>query len=155
MKLPTADAIARLVSDLLGKPTTARAVAPTPVPRDGIVSAIVDDEGALRAAVVVDRPLAAYAGAALALVPSGMADDALRSGAIPSALLDNYREVLNVVTNLLNTINPVHVRLGDSYTGPAAPAPKDVATILASPKAKLDLELQIAGYGKGRIRFAV
>ena len=59
----------------------------------------VDAHLGLRALVVADLPLAARAGAAIALMPAGAAEVAVEEGQLSEALYENAQEILNVTAS--------------------------------------------------------
>jgi len=96
------------------------------------------------------RPLltAAFAhlsGAALALVPLETAQSAIDTETDDEDLLENYREILNVVTRAINDQGGAHVRLipGDS------PLPDP----LPATSGGHEYSITIEGYGEGKMFF--
>jgi hypothetical protein len=150
VKLPSAADVAKLVSELVGRGVSARAMPGTRPTKEGIACVLVDDHGTAVAATFSDRAFAAYVGAALALVPRNVAEDALRKGALPANLLENHAEVVNVATALFNGINPVHLRLGGGHVQPGT-LPAALASLLAKPTTRLDMDVTVDGYGTGRL----
>ncbi len=156
MKLPNVGAVEHLLVDLLARPVRCSSVArPGPFP-PGLYSTFVDDKRRVRAIAFSDRTFAAMTGAALALIPRGAAEDAIRKGQIPANLLENHAEIVNVATALVNQLNPHadHVRLGAIHDAPAALAP-ELRSVLTKPSARLDVEADINGYGCGRFSILV
>lgn len=154
MKLPNVGAVEHLLVDLLARPVKCSLVTkPLPLP-PGFYATFRDDTNVIRALAFSDRPFAAFTGAALALIPRGAADDAIRKGVIPPNLLENHSEIVNVASALLNQLNPHthHVRLGSLHDQPTA-LPPEARTMLAKPASRLDLAAEISGYGTGRFSF--
>lgn len=154
MKLPSPVEVATLFGELLGKRVTAKPTPPAKPTDAGYVGRLVDPSGALRGVTFSDKAFAAYTGAALAMIPRGVADDALRKGQVPSNLLENHDEVVNISTVLLNQANQsaLHVKLaGTLMTGPTLPA--DVKGVVAKPTSRADYVLDIDGYGTCRFSF--
>lgn len=148
--LPTAQAIAKLISSLVGKNVTAKpaAAAMRQVPKGGAVGVCVDDAHAVVALIVADVPLAAAAGAALAMIPAAAAQDAVRAGSLPPNIADNFREVANIMCSVLTASGGRGVRLADFAVGSVPPAAE---AVLAGGGARLDLEVEVQGYGKGQL----
>jgi hypothetical protein len=145
--LPTPEAVARLLRDLFGKavaPKKGAAMAPSTKVCAGTY---VDDTGKLVGVCVCDLPLSASIGAALALIPPGAAADAVKTGKLPDEMLDNLREVLNILASLFGG---THVRFRELLP-PSAALSAPVAAVLARPVGRLDIELTVAGYAGGRL----
>ena len=147
--LPTADAITKLISSLVGKNVTVKAgpVLKQP-PRGGVVAVCVDDAKNVVAVIVTDVQLAAATGAALAMIPPAAAQDAARTGSLPPNIADNCHEVANVMCSLLTASGGRGVRLGDFDT---SGVPASAEPVLGGAGARLDLEVEIRGYGKGQL----
>ncbi|GAB4357530.1 MAG: hypothetical protein Kow0073_15550 [Immundisolibacter sp.] len=147
--LPTADAIAKLIASLVGKNVTAKAgPALTQPPPGGAVGVCVDDDKNVAAVIVADVPLAAAAGAALAMIPPAAAQDAVRAGSLPPNIADNFREVANIMCSVLTASGGRGVRLADFSV---AGVPASAAAVLGGAGARLDLEVEVQGYGKGAL----
>ncbi|MDD3650110.1 hypothetical protein [Immundisolibacter sp.] len=148
--LPTAQAIAKLITSLVGKNVTAKpaAAAVERLPKGGVVGVCVDDTTTVVALVVADVPLAAAAGAALAMIPPAAAQDAVRAGSLPPNIADNFREVTNILCSVLTAASGRGVRLADFAVGSVPPAAE---AVLGAGGARLDLEVDVQGYGKGQL----
>ena len=114
-----------------------------------LVGIYVDNRLALKALVLFDLPLAARAGAAIALVPAGGADLSIEDGALTPALLDNSAEILNIVAGMFNTEGAPHLKL-DTYYAPGEALPSDVAQWVLAYVRRLDLTITVKGYGEGK-----
>lgn len=147
--LPTADAVAKLITSLAGKNVTAKiGPAAKQIPKGAAVAVCVDEMPHAVAVILADVPFAAAAGAALAMIPPSAAQDAVRAGGLPPNIADNFREVANIMCSLLTASGGRGVRLAEfSVTGvpPAADA------VLGAAGARLDLEVDVQGYGKGQL----
>lgn len=147
--LPTADAIAKLIASLVGKNITAKSA---PVlkepPSGGVVGVCVDDTSSVAAVIVADVPLAAAAGASLAMIPPAAAQDAVRAGSLPPNIADNFREVANIMCSVLSASGGRGVRLAEFAV---ASVPAAAAPVLGGGGARLDVEVEVQGYGKGRL----
>ncbi|HEY0118143.1 MAG TPA: hypothetical protein VGC04_05125 [Cellulomonas sp.] len=149
--LPVAQEVRELVEGLLGRTVEARPAhlgVDLKQNRENLVGTYVTDGGYVAALVLVDLAAAARLGAALGLAPRSAADDAVKSGLLPVQLGDNVAEVLNVAASLFNADGAPHLRLLSVYGGDV-PAPADVAQWARSFAPRVDLELDISGYGTG------
>lgn len=150
--LATGEELRRYLSDLLGK---AVAVSPDASKRAGLVglAAAYGPEGGEPAVILwVELPAAASLGAALSMVPASAVDAALRTGKLDPTLADNFHEVCNVLTNLLNRpLAPGSkvptVLLQTVETGPQAQALLNRA---GASKIRLDVALNVPGYRAGK-----
>ena len=151
--LPGAKDVRDLLEGMLGREvdvTTGGAMV-NPNADDGAqVGAYVDKLGVLRALVVADLPLAARAGAAIALVPASGAEIAVEEGQLSAALFENAYEILNVMASLFNLPDAPHVKL-DGCWAPGEALPADVAQWVLSYVRRLDLDVNVKGYGPGRL----
>jgi hypothetical protein len=102
----------------------------------------------------MDLGAAAYTGAALALLPPGGAQDAVEEdGELTGMLVEALHEVVNVLASLLNAPGAPHSRLYKLYA-PGEDLPADIQGMLANVN-RLDLGLQVPGYGRGALSFVL
>ncbi len=146
-KLPDPQAIVHTLQDLFGKGIEWKKGAPPPASTKLFVATYVDDKGDVAAVCLCDIALAATSGAALVLIPAGAAADATRRGVLDPEMLDNFREVLNI---LASTFSHMHVRFG-AITAPGEVVAATVKSIISKPSARLDIEVGITGYARGRL----
>ena len=152
MRLPDNKAVKDLFEGLLGRDvdvTEGIPVPPNSTPRP-TTAVYVDDRNKLSAVAVMDFPLTAFSGAALALVPKGGADVAIEEKELPSSLLENAAEILNVLAAPIGEAAGVHQRLHQTF-GPLDFPPSDVAAWSASLGSRTDVVLDIKGYGQGTL----
>jgi hypothetical protein len=110
---------------LLGLGSAASKVTPTKIEPDGshIIGTYADDLGRVSGLVIGDLAFAASSGAALAMMPATAARDAVKDGEPRRDLLENYREVCNVTTSMLNSRDtPPPGPAGRVAVGPSRPA---------------------------------
>jgi hypothetical protein len=150
--LPNPKEVCDLFHDLLGREVTSSAGAPVQITLDdpAVVAVYVDDNLRMYGLVLFDVPLAAFAGAALALVPPGGAEDAAQAKALTPALAENVSEILNIATAMLAAKTAHHLRLHCVYQADE-PVPADVAALASLFGSRVDLTLAVAGYGSGQI----
>ena len=133
--VPIQEAVAEFVQALIGLGTAASKVTPPTLEPDGdrIIATYCDDLGRTAALVTADLAFAASTGAALAMIPAAAAAEAVKEGALPEALLENYREIANMTSSLLNTANTPHLKLVDVWPSDHPDLPEEVWAILAAP----------------------
>ncbi len=149
--LPTFKAVRDTFADLLFRNVDVLPSEPVAVgPRNPIaVGVYVDDAMRLAAVAVADLPLAAYVGASIGLVPKGGAQAAIEDGVLPQSIAENFSEVLNVLSALLN-VEGRQLRLHATYA-PGQLAPGDVMAVVRTLGRRVDLAVTVAGYGTGHL----
>jgi hypothetical protein len=154
--LPVPADVRDLFEGLLGRSST---VAPAPRVqaaglRDTLVSLYVDDALKLAAVVGMDLPLAVNAGAALGLIPVGGAQACIAERNITAVIAENVTEVCNVLSSLLNKEGTPRIRMYQTYL-PGQRPPVDALGLLLAPGRRLDLTVDLAGYGSGKFSLAL
>ncbi|MBO1751297.1 hypothetical protein J4G33_05720 [Actinotalea sp. BY-33] len=155
--LPAALEVRELLEGLLGRDVEGTVGTPVVDPHKdpgAVVGVYVDDLLKLRAIVVMEMPLAAYTGAAIALIPARTAQDSVEAGLISPMLFDNTTEILNVGASLFNHDGCPHLRLYETYA-PRETLPADIDKWVLAYVQRLDMELDVTGYGKGNISVLV
>lgn len=153
--LPDRKVIKDLFEGLLGREVSVSDGKPVDlgIPKP-VVASYIDDGHRLRAVVLMDLPLAARSGAAIALVPKGAADDSVDNQLLAPNLFDNASEICNVMAAGLGDAMEVHLRLSMSYA-PSDPLPPQVFNTANQAGGREDLKLEIAGYGAGGLSMIV
>ncbi|WP_263117830.1 hypothetical protein [Cellulomonas sp. RIT-PI-Y] len=149
--LPAALEVRELWEGLVGRDVSVTTAGPMvdPVLNGGAqVGVYVDRAMQLSALVLFDLPLAARMGAAIALVPQAAAETAVTEEQLPGSLSENSAEILNVMAALFNVGDAPHLKL-DTVYNPREPLPADVARWVLAYVRRLDLEVEVAGYGRG------
>jgi hypothetical protein len=151
--LPVPKAVKDLLEELLGRPVTVGPGDPfraSDLQRKPLVSTYVDDHLTMRAVVGMDLPLAAYAGAALGLVPSGGAQACIEDQELSANVAENVIEVCNILSSLLNQQGQPRLRMHRAHL-PGHDIPTDAAAQLQAVGRRLDLLVEVQGYGNGRM----
>jgi hypothetical protein len=152
--LPTRHAVRNSISDLIGRDVDLSDGVPPPSKSTNIVAVYVTDKLATSALAVCDLECGARIGGALGMVPKIGVDEAIAARELTPTLKDNCYEVLNVLAAVFNVPNAPHVRLYQMY-GPGDVLPGDVAALGALTGTRMDVTLQIAGYGSGSLSIVV
>ena len=153
--LPTADAVARLFGDLLGRRVSAKPCAAKVhvVPGSpGVFGLFGSDR--VEALVYCDIALACYAGAALSLIPMTSVQSSVRIGSMAPGTFENLSEVLNVARSWFDAENVPQAKLLRVVASPCI-LPKDVAPLLQKATDRIELEVDISGYGAGKMMIVV
>jgi hypothetical protein len=156
VQLPDAKAVKDMLSGLVGKPVAVSPGAPvTPTEKDPVsVAVYVSPSMAVNALCVMDLPLSAWTGGALALLPPGGVQDVVEEdGELTAMLTEALHEVVNVLSALFNVPGAPHSKLHQLYA-PGDDLPGDLAGMLAVFN-RLDLAVEVPGYGKGRLSLVV
>jgi hypothetical protein len=148
--MPTGSQLGDCLTDLLGKQVTAT-LETTELgaadPSGLMCGVLVDEEGHVGGACIADNAAAAYAGAALAIIAKPVADAAIGDGVLTTTLTDNFSEVVNILTGIVN--RPIHVHL--RMSGVEAGIPDSVRDLLIKAAGRTTFAIDIADYGTGRI----
>jgi hypothetical protein len=152
MRVPARKRIKDLFEGLLGRDVTVGDAAPVALnarPRP-TAAVYVDDTHQLSSVVLMDFPLTAWVGAALALLPKGGVEDVIEGSGLPRILVENAAELLDVLAAPLAEASGVHQRLYQTF-GPDRLPPSDVVARSAQLGAREDVALGIHGYGSGNL----
>lgn len=120
----------------------------------GVVAQYFDDSDRLGAVAGWDLAAAARVGAAVALVARAGADAAIEDRYVPENLLENLGEVSNVLASVFQIPGNPHLRLDRVYRPPGT-APREAIDLLYALGHRIDLSLDVAGYGGGRLAVAM
>jgi hypothetical protein len=152
--MPIPEVIRDFMGDLLGKAVSVAKrkpvdfVAVDPAADDVFVTGrYLDDTGRLAGACVSDLALATSVGAALAMISPEVAKESVKAGALNESLRENYYEVLNIMSALLNGPSVRHLKLDDVVDG----VPQDVADLIAVASGLKYYDVTIVGYTGGRL----
>ncbi|MFA7323876.1 MAG: hypothetical protein WC005_05920 [Candidatus Nanopelagicales bacterium] len=150
--LPHPKLVRDMLADLLGRDVDIAPGEPVLPTQDTRASVGVYVAGSLTtaAAICADLNLTAFAGASLGLIPPATAEAAIEEGVVPANIWENFAEVLNICASLLNRDDSGHVKLYNSYAPDQLP-PNDISQLLRGFGGRLDLEVSVAGYGKGAL----
>jgi hypothetical protein len=150
--MPSADNFCEVLGDLMGRGVTlARAAtAELGAGQPAALAEYRDDEGALGVVCVADLRLTNALGAALTMVSPALVEDAIAKQTIDQPTIDNFREVVNVMTNLFNTDCTPHLKFRDVHAVPAE-LPVETAQLLAAPKGRRDFDVTVDDYGTGTL----
>ena len=154
--IPVALTIRNLFEDLLGRdvnvsPGDPMSAADLPT---GVFAVYTDTSQQLYAVLGMQLALAANAGAALGLLPAGAAEDSIEEKTLFPNLAENVFELCNVLTSLLNREGAPHVKLYQVIY-PGMDLPNDARAHLLALGKRLDLTVEVARYGKGKLSLSL
>ncbi len=154
--IPAALTVRNLFEDLLGRdvnvsPGDPMTAADLPT---GVFAIYTDTSQQLYAVLGMQLSLAANAGAALGLLPAGAAEDSIEEKTLFPNLAENVFELCNVLTSLLNREGGPHVKMYQVIY-PGMDLPNDVRAHLLALGKRLDLTVEVARYGKGKLSLSL
>lgn len=97
-----------------------------------------------------DFPLAANSGAALSLFPPHIAKACLDNEKIDESIWENTLEVFNVVSRFFHEAHDGMIQLGSSHKD-GSEVPKEIKKFMRRSKRRVDLRVNISGYGSGAL----
>ncbi|MEV1289843.1 hypothetical protein [Micromonospora sp. NPDC049679] len=146
-----------MLEDLLGREVTVSPADPV-VAKDlptTVVALYVDSTSRLSAVLGLELSLAAYAGAALGLLPPGGAQDCIEEKELSPVLAENVTELCNILTGLLNREEGTpRSKLHQVFLNGGA-LPADASAHLLALGRRVDLRVEVARYGGGRFSLAL
>lgn len=151
--IPQQVKVEETIAGLLGREITCRkaprlVIAPSTT---GVLGQLGHEDGAVFLYVYVDIPLACGMGGALSLISKSEVTASIQAGKPSEGLMENIEEVFNVCRTLFRTQEMHNARLVRLDILPAADLPKDIYKKLLKPVDRLDMEIQIDGYGGGKL----
>jgi hypothetical protein len=151
--LPEPDDVREVLNSLLGRDITSSRVPAESIPMDArfVVGLYEREDGKVGGVCVADLTIAVYSGAALSMLPVGVANENVKDGVIEDNLLENFHEVLNVGVMWFTGKGAPRVRLAEVFP-PGSKLPDDVRMVMGAPAERLDVKCEVAGYGDGLIR---
>lgn len=151
--LPEPDDVRSVLHGLLGRDIKVTRETASSIALDAkyVVGLYEREDGKVGGLVVADIEIAAFAGAALSLLPIGVAKESIADGTVEDSLLENFQEVLNVGVQWFTGKGNPRVVLAEVFP-PGVKLPDDVRLVMAAPNDRLDVDAEVAGYGTGRIR---
>jgi hypothetical protein len=153
-ELPNRHSVRNTIQDLIGRDVDLKDGNPPETKSTNVVAVYVTDKLATSALAVIDLECAARLGGSLGMVPRMVVDEAIKARELPTTLEENCYEVLNVLAAVFNLPNLPHVRLYHMYA-PNATLPPDIAALGAMLGSRMDVELNISGYGTGLMSIVV
>jgi len=152
-QLPAPKQVRDLLTDLLGRDVT---VQPTDPPSGAVppTAVFVHDDLSTAGIIGFQLPLAANVAAAVGLIPPGGAEACIEDGELSPLFGENLTEVCNVLTTLFNSGGGPHVKLHTVHRD-GAEVPTDVVSHLQALGNRLDLTVEVAGYGSGVLSLVV
>jgi hypothetical protein len=155
-ELPAPEVVSAALSELLGKPTKATRTTRLPVgPKTpGTVAMYIDEQRKAGAVIFTDLALACAAGGAVSALPQNIVEEGIKSGDVPSNMLESLQEVMAAANAWFERPNVPALKL-DAAKSAVGNCSRGLLTMLHKSKNRLDLTIEITGYPKGRIVICV
>lgn len=147
-KMPPPEAVRDFFGDLLGKGVSADKRAEIDLDSEDHVwfsGVFIEDDGTVGGACISDLALASYGGAALAMIPKPVAEESITKGELAESLAENYHEVANILTALLNGPSVPHLKIRELVPG----IPDDVRDLVLRAAGRRSYDITITDYGTG------
>lgn len=155
LKMASPEAVGKVIGQLVGiQAATRKLAAPPPLDSFRTVSTFLSRENARVLVALTDIAFGASCGAALSMIPAGVANDAVKAQTLDESMLENLREVANVITVAFNNEKGAHIRLQETVQC-KPPLPPPLKTALSKARELLHLEVTVKGYPAGNISFAL
>jgi hypothetical protein len=156
-ELPNPKDVKDLFDDLLGRTVTVSPADPlraADIPNTLVALYVSGSAMTLGAVVGLSFTLTAFAGAAIGLIPAGGAEACIEDKEISKMIGENAIEVCNILGSLLNREGAPHLKMYQTYL-PGNTPPTDAVNHLLSIGRRLDLVVDVAGYGAGKLSMAL
>jgi hypothetical protein len=154
--VPAHERLRDVLTDLMGRAVAVDRVRPVDL-GGGRPAALADyatDVGAIGVVCVADVRLTNALGAALTMVSPSIVEDAIAAMSIDQPTVDNFREVVNVLTTLFNSQDTPHVKFRNVHCLPTQ-LPAETAKLLESARARRDFDVHVEDYGTGTLSVLV
>ena len=160
--VPIQEGVGEFVTALVDRAAAASKVSPTKIDRDAderdiewVVGVYHDQQGNLAALSLADLPFAAATGAALGMIPAAAAAEAVQVGRLSDTLLENYREVANIMASVLNSPSSPHLKSVGAWTTDDDELPDEIWDVLTAARKRREFAVTIDGYGNGRLGIVI
>lgn len=156
--LPTPDGLTSLLKGLIDRPVTVKKAVAAYVPslrQIGLIGIFVRDDDTVGGLCVCDLALSAGMAAVLTLIPAAVAAENVKKGKLDANLLENFREIMNISSQLFIGPGVPHVRFKDVVPMPPPIADKAIATLVTRPPGAAHFDVAIQGYPPGKFSVLV
>lgn len=150
-EVPTKQGVAGLLSLIFGDGMEVSECDPPDASKHHVAT-FIDDDDKLVGLCLCDQQFVAYSGAALSMIPAGVANEMIAGNDITDAMVGNFYEVMNICSKLFMADSGPHLRL-DKTLG-SSEAADSIASLSESATTK-GYSVGIPGYGAGVLAFVV
>jgi hypothetical protein len=149
--LPLREATTAVLRNLLDMPVVVKK-ADKPVKDPQVWGTFVGDDDHLSVLCGVDLPLSAYLACGLSGVPKNVAEEFIKAKKLETSNAETLREVINVISSLLNVGEAPHVRL-QAFVQQGSKEYTELNVRAAQGRARTDQAVEIPRYGNGSLVF--
>jgi len=144
------DGVRRILSGLMGREVVVREVPVSTITGWTIVASYIAADGNPQGVCILDINAATNLGGALSLMAPPMVASATQNKALPTNMIENLQEVLNVMSRLFQSATNERATFQQMYISPAV-APAPIQAIIKKPKRRMELIVGAANYTPGRM----
>jgi hypothetical protein len=148
--LPDGSKTSTLMTSMMRRDVKAVAIKPVPTSELVVAGVYADHQKKIIGACFADKALTIYAGSALSLIPPEAAADAMKEKELDENMVDNFGEVLNVCSRMIKMPGDARLVLVSKDFSPA-PWSQTAQDALAKATQRVDFDVDISRYGKGRL----
>jgi hypothetical protein len=153
--VPSSAQVRELLQTLMSAAVEVAPAAPLlPGRETAVVGVYVTDAEMVGAVVACELPLAAGLGGALGEVPAAEVEQAVAAGGLEGDLVENAAEVLNVLAAAFNGPGAPPLKLGRVHAV-GEELPPQLTPVFQYVMCRVDLQVDVAGYGGGRLSLIV
>jgi hypothetical protein len=151
---PSPEEISELLTNLIGEEVKVTRATTALRPQDVcMMGEYVTEDGEPSAAALLDLRLAVYLGSALAMIPASAAEADIQAHKLTAEVRDNTKEIFNIATSLVSRPGEPHRKLGRVFELSVEPPTGALAALLSVPPFRQDFEVEVPGYGRGRLTY--
>lgn len=148
--LSSAADVAELLGSLTGREVSVGQGPVVSFDEPVVIAVFVDEDGQPVSAILADIDGSASMAAALTLLPAGVVEEAKRRGTLDAALLENWTEIANILTQIVRVPGFQSGTLQDCVHG-ADVATGAVKTFLERARFRAGWRFEVPGYGAGHL----
>lgn len=148
-RMPIPEQVRDFFGDLFGKGVSVERAGELELDEDTpyVTGLFVEDGGDLGGVCIADIPFASYAGAALAMIPKPVAEEAIKAGELSESLNENFYEIANITTALLNGPAVPHLKITELVSG----VPADAKDLVIKAAGRRHYKVTVTDYGSGSL----
>ncbi|MBN2524963.1 MAG: hypothetical protein JXR76_01130 [Deltaproteobacteria bacterium] len=155
MTMPDDEDVAELFSGLVDAEVVVRSgdAKPLKAKRFAVIGEYQNDDGASVLLMAADIALVNFLGSALVMLPKAEAESANKNNTISEEIQESFQEICNISSSLINDAGNAHVRFASMHLSQRGSIPENINAIISNHSNKIDFDIQIPGYGSGRLCF--
>jgi hypothetical protein len=154
--IPAQHQLCDMLQDLMGREVTIERVSTVDLggAKPGALADYTAASGVIGVLCVADLRLTNALGAALTMVSPSAVADAVNRNVMDDPTIENFKEVVNVMTSLFNTEHTAHLKFRNVHRLPTD-LPPETARLLQAPRGRRDFNVNVDDYGEGTLSVLV